>query len=301
MKVNTPPVKVTLKRIRKTHKLVEKQPQNRLYLELDQAETDKYPLLHEESEGLSASQPMLTEDLTEYRVQSGFSPLTLCAEIARYLNRSPLEIEDILTNSQEGMTEILRSVNQFNELLYDWIIPHLFNALYIVEESEDSEEEEEIELVKEPEDGYYTVRSTPDLVVTDDTPESKNHKHKSFHLDTYAFDSNPEHALFWSLLTEKKVKKVYFTGMLTHGQSDFYIQYIDPESHAVRRYYPDFLMQKDDDSWVIVEVKGDNKIDDQIVQAKGEAAKQIATASDMSYKMIAGSDANAERYQDLLK
>ena len=299
VKVNKPPVKVKLMRVRKTHELVEKQPQNGLYLELDQVDTEKYLIIEKEYEGLESSQPVKTGERTEVRKRREFSQLTLCAEIARYLNRSPLEIEDILTNTQEGMDEILRNVNKFNQLLYDEIIPRLFNALYDLKEDE-SPEPEEIELVKEPKEGYYTVRANPDLVVTDDAPEVPNYKHKSFHLNTYAFDSKPEHALFWSLLTEGKVKEVYFTGMLTHGQSDFYIQYIDPESHAVRRYYPDFLMQKDDDSWVIVEVKGDNKIDDQVVLAKAAAAEQRASASQMSYKIIKGSDANKELYQELL-
>ena len=55
--------------------------------------------------------------------------MTLSAEIARYLNRSPLEIEDILTNTQEGMDEILRNVNEFNQLLYDEIIPSSFQRV----------------------------------------------------------------------------------------------------------------------------------------------------------------------------
>lgn len=300
VKVNKPPVKVKLMRIQKTHELVEKQPQNGLSLKLDQVDTEKYRIIEKEYEGLESSQPVETEDRTAVREQRTFSQLTLSAEIARYLNRSPLEIEDILTNTQEGMDEILRNVNEFNQLLYDEIIPRLFNTLYELKEDE-THEPEEIELVKEPEDGYYTVRANPDLVVKDDAPEVPNYKHKSFHLDTYAFDSKPEHQLFWSLLTEGKVKEVYFTGMLTHGQSDFYIQYIDPESHAVRRYYPDFLMQKDDDSWVIVEVKGDNKIDDDVVLAKAAATEQRANASDMSYKIIEGSKAQAQRYQTLLE
>ena len=303
VRVKQPPVKVTLQRIRRLHTLVEKQPQNGMRLELDQADTEKYRLVHRQRAGLSASDEEQVEDLTEFRERRDFSQLTLCAEIARYLNRSPLEIEDILTNTQEGMDEILRSVNEFNELLYDWIIPRLFNVLYDLKEYE-HHEPEEIELVKEPEDGYYKVRSNPALVVKDDEPDDpavRNHGHKSFHLDTYAFDSQPERSLFWSLLREGKVNKVYFTGMLTHGQSDFYIQYIDPESHAVRRYYPDFLMQKDDDSWVIVEVKGDDKIDDDIVLAKADATRQIASASDMSYEIIKGSDAAAGQYQRLLE
>ena len=60
-------------------------------------------------------------------------------------------------------------------------------------------------------------------------------------------------------------------------------------------------MQKDDDSWVIVEVKGDNKIDDLIVGAKADAARQRASASQMSYKIIKGSKANAGRYRALLE
>ena len=300
VRVNKPPVKVTLKRVRKMHRLLEKPPQNGLSLELDQVDTEKYRIKREEYEGLHALQPSVMEDMTEYKERRDFSQLTLCAEIARYLNRSPLEIEDILTNTQEGMADILQRVNEFNELIYDEIIPRLFEVLYELKEFE-NHESEEIELVKEPESGYYQVRANPDLVTKETDTEVSNYDDKSFHLDTYAFDSTPERALFWSLLTEGRVKKVYFTGMLTHGQSDFYIQYIDPESHAVRRYYPDFLMQKDDDSWTIVEVKGDNKIDDEVVLAKAAATEQRANASDMSYQIIKGSDASEERYQALLE
>ncbi len=326
VRVKEPIKKVTLKRIRKMHQLVEKQPQNRLDLALDQADTEKYRVTHEEYEGLQAAQPVQTEDLTEFKQQRNFSTLTLCAEIARYLNQPALEIEHILTNTKQGMEQILQNVNQFNELLYDWIIPRLFEALYELQAFE-RHETEDIELVKQPEDGYYKVRATPDLVVQEEaltrttydhnthandnavpdwivragTSTQKNYAHKSFHLDTYAFDSTPEHTLFWSLLAEKRVKYVYFTGMLTHGQSDFYIQYIDPDSHVVRRYYPDFLIQKHDGSWLIVEVKGDNKIDDRIVQAKAAATRQIANVSDMSYKIILGSDAEEKRYHALLK
>jgi len=298
--VKTPPVKVTLKRIRKMHQLTEKPPRQGLSLELHQADTEPYRLRYEKHEGLSAAQPVQTEDLTEFRERRAFSPLTLCAEIARYLNRSPLDIEQILTNTQEGIAEILQHVNQFNELLYDWIIPRLFNALYELKTFE-HHEDEEIELVKAPEEGYYKVRANPNLVAQETDTESRNYTSKSFHLDTYAFDSKPERQLFWSLLAERRVKKVYFTGMLTHGQSDFYIQYIDPESHAVRRYYPDFLMQKADGSWVIVEVKGDNKIDDRIVQAKATATQQRASASDMSYEIIKGTDAASKQYRALLE
>ena len=44
-----------------------------------------------------------------------------------------------------------------------------------------------------------------------------------------------------------------------------------------------------DGSFQLVEVKGDNKIDDTIVKAKAEAAREMAIASGVEYKMYAGS------------
>ena len=92
--------------------------------------------------------------------------------------------------------------------------------------------------------------------------------------------------------------------MLTHGQSDFFIQYIDPESHTVRSYYPDFLFLREEqdgtEKYVIVEVKGDHQIDDAVVQAKKEFAHQIAVASGMEYQMIKSSDADNRAYRTLM-
>lgn len=62
------------------------------------------------------------------------------------------------------------------------------------------------------------------------------------------------------------------------GQTDFFIQYIDHESHTVKRYYPDFPVRLEDESWLIVEVKGDNLIEASIVQAKAQYAQQFASA-----------------------
>jgi type III restriction enzyme len=119
---------------------------------------------------------------------------------------------------------------------------------------------------------------------------------KSFHLDTYCFDSGSENWLFWDLLREQRVKKIYFTGMLTHGQSDFFIQYIDPDSRTVRSYYPDFIFQREEPDgslkYVIVEVKADNQIEDAVVQAKKDFAQQIAVASGMEYRILKSTDAD---------
>ena len=143
--------------------------------------------------------------------------------------------------------------------------------------------------MKEPEGGHYVVHAQPEDVVTMSSV-GEGLRSSSFHLDTYAFDSRPEQRFFRDLLGHPDVKQLYFTGMLTHGQTDFYVQYVDPESNAVRAYYPDFLVETRDGTWLIVEVKGDNKVDDPIVQAKEAYTRQMANASQMRYRLIRGSE-----------
>jgi len=306
--VKTPPRSITLKRVRRQFDLKERHLTNGIDLELATAlkpdYTDKYRIIHTEQEGLLVKANSLSktreEDITHIRQKRAFSQLTLVAEIARYLNKSPLVVETILhqtTDGIDGKNGILAAVNQFNELLYDWVIPRLFNALYEISE-DTTTEDYTVELVKLSKDGYYNVSAKRDLIVSDQTAGAD--AEKSFHLDHYCFDSNPEKVLFWNLLRDGKVKKIYFTGMLTHGQSDFYIQYIDPDSHAIRSYYPDFLFEKEDGSLVIVEVKGDNKIDDPVVQAKRQFAEQMAKDNQMTYRIIKGSEAGAGQYSHLL-
>jgi len=295
-----PPVKIKLQRIRRQFEMKEKDLKPGFSLELDKADTEKYRIIQteEHSLGVSGKNQSITTDLTERREKRIFSRITLVAEISCYLNKPCLQIESILDATTEGIEKILDAVNGFNELLYDWIIPRLFNELYDISKH-DKTEEYEVELVKVPKEGFYQLSASPNLVVRQSDAE-KRLIEKSFHLDTYCFDSDPERNLFWNLLRDGKVKKLYFTGMLTNGQTDFYVQYIDPESHTVRSYYPDFLVQKEDGSYIIVEVKGDNKIEDPVVLAKQEFAEQMAAASGMTYKIIKGSDAAQGRYAFLL-
>ena len=90
-------------------------------------------------------------------------------------------------------------------------------------------------------------------------------------------------------ISSKKVKEIYFTGMFTSNQGDLFVQYYDPESKRIRQYYPDFLAKMEDDSYQLIEVKGDNMIDDKVVKAKAEAAEEMSVASGMKYVMYAGS------------
>lgn len=63
--------------------------------------------------------------LREAKERREFTEMTLTAEIARYLNLSPLRIEEIIAGSEEGLPAVLEAVNRCNELLYDEIIPRL--------------------------------------------------------------------------------------------------------------------------------------------------------------------------------
>jgi hypothetical protein len=198
----------------------------------------------------------------------------------------------------------LAMTNEFNELLYDEIIPRLFRQLYDLDESQQTEEHE-VDLIKLPPNGYYEVTAAKDKIVRmGDVQINDEERAKSFHLDTYCFDSGSESWLFWDLLREQRVKKIYFTGMLTHGQSDFFIQYIDPDSRTVRSYYPDFIFQREEPDgslkYVIVEVKADNQIEDAVVQAKKDFAQQIAVASGMEYRILKSTDADKRHYRVLM-
>ena len=314
VRVVEPLVKIKLVRVRKRYTMQEKSliPGQALLPERGVKPTwsalvEKYRLIETQQQGLTSTQAALaktsqTFDLTEWREKREFSPLTLVAEISRYMNRDPLALEELLEETAETVSGLVEIANEFNELLYDEIIPRLFKALYKLDENEQTEEHE-VELIKVPPSGYYQVTAPKDKIVRiGDVNEDE--RSKSFHLDTYCFDSNPESQLFWDLLRESRVKKIYFTGMLTHGQSDFFIQYIDPETHAVRSYYPDFLFLRTEadgtEKYVIVEVKADNQIDDSVVLAKKEFAEQLAVASGMEYRLIKATDASQRKYRQLM-
>lgn len=293
--------KIKLNRVRRTYALREKELFSGVSLFPEKSDgqkwydlTKQYHITETIQEGLpeggASNLRTRSQDRTDLRQKVEFSSLMLVAEISRYLNKSPILIESILEDSKEGIEPLVTLVNEYNELLYDYLIPRLFHQLYDIEAQEENEEHE-VELVKIPPQGYYECSAVPEDIVRDTDIDNEKYRYKSFHLDTYCFDSKPEQQVFWDLLQSGKVTKVYFTGMLTHNQSDFYIQYIDPETRAVRSYYPDFIFQKEDGSYTIVEVKGDNMIEDAVVKAKAEFANQVAVASGMEYRIIKGTDA----------
>jgi hypothetical protein len=316
VRVTEPPVKIKLVRVRKQYNMRDKvvSPGYELFPERPFREkwnelVEKYRLIETQQDGLAAAEAARaltsrTFDLTARREKRTFSPITLVAEVSRYLNRSPLEIEELLDTTKEGTADLVAITNEFNELLYDELIPRLFRQLYDLDEAQQTEEHE-VDLIKLPPNGYYEVTAVKDKIVRREDAQIKDDERaKSFHLDTYCFDSGSESWLFWDLLREQRVKKIYFTGMLTHGQSDFFIQYIDPDSRTVRSYYPDFVFLREEpdgtEKYVIVEVKADNQIDDAVVQAKKEFANQIAVASGMEYRLMKSTDADNRHYRILM-
>ncbi len=301
--------RIKLKRIKRSFKMKDKALKEGEKLGLVSIDLTGYRIMHQRMEGLShdefTNRPKKVSEISNIKEPMVFTEYNLTAEISRYLNKPCLQINKIIKSTQEGFDGILQLVNQFNEVLYDHVIPRLFGLLYDIE-SEQEEEEYEVALVKEPKlfPGYYEMHASKEMIVGIKEPRIQEYKDKTFHLDNYCFDSIPERDFFWHVLhatksdSGSKVESIWFTGMLTHGQSDFYIQYVDPDTHRVRSYYPDFLIKKDDGSYVMVEIKGENMIDHPTVKAKQEYAEMIAKASDvgMSYEIIPGKQAHAGNF-----
>lgn len=252
-----------------------------------------------------------------------FTEYSLVAELSLYLTQhetaedgsksrrwSPVQIHELLEHCTDGIPSILEKVNYSNSILYDWVIPQLFKQIYKISYEKGSKKEIIKWLTKDPPknpdgtDGCYNLNFDDDLFIEESAPtfcaynqSSKDNAHakKSFNLSGYGFDSGSEKSFFVrNLLNNQSIKHIWFTGMLTNGQSEFYVHYIDPELHTLRSYYPDFLVELDDGKFYIVEIKGENLIDKASTQAKIQYAKEMYTASGLEYVFI------PSRYADMI-
>src|SRR3546814_7353953 len=96
---------------------------------------------------------------------------------------SDLDVEELLEATKDGTSELVAMTNEFNELLYDEIIPRLFRLLYDLDESQQTEEHE-VDLIKIPPNGYYEVTAAKDKIVRMNDAKIKDEERaKSFHLD----------------------------------------------------------------------------------------------------------------------
>lgn len=285
-----PPRSIKMKRIWHEYSLIEKEYSEPVDFKISEVDETKYESKMYEKSSIRLELSTKETVLEDIKEQMKYSRFSIVGEISRYMNLSCILINRILSESKDGFDELVNAVNRHNEILDDIIIPRLFHTLYEVK-SEQKSEDVDVVLLKEPKDaGYYEFSADENLVIEKEhnsfTPEEIR---KSFHADTYCFDSKPEKECFLQYISSKKVKEIYFTGMFTSNQGDLSVQYYDPESRRIRQYYPDFLALMEDGSYQLIEVKGDNMIDDAVVKAKAEAAEEMSIASGMKYKMYAGS------------
>lgn len=299
VRVNPPEHEIELKRIKRTYNLQEVNESEPIDFNLHELDYSEYELVKYTQANMDLDTNEFREELETYNYDAyRYSKITLIAEISRYLNMNPIEVEDLLVKSKDGVEELLDKVNHYKRLLYDRIIPTVFKYRYHIS-SRIETEDRKISLLKIPigEKDYYQFNGKPDMVISDKDDSIQRFRGKSFHADTYIFDSIPERELFKQYLENDGIEEIYFTGMFTSKQGDFYIQYIDPVSHRVRNYYPDFVVKKKDGSYEIIEVKGDNKAKDEVVLAKSMAAKEQLGESNYKYRMILGSEINKRTYK----
>lgn len=293
VRVIEPPRILKMHRLHYEYSIEEKTYSSGINFGLLDMDTESYDSTMYVKEGITTAS-VVRESSANYMVErTKYTEIMLVAEIARcFPNIRCTKIAKMLRESKEGIAVILAFVNDYNRIIYDVLIPKIFETLYKVEKNI-VKENVDVQLLKKPKQGgCYEFSGSEDLIVNKDSKDSiiVNNKGKSFHADTYVFDSKPELQLFLQLLSDKRVKETYFIGMFTSEQTDFYVPYVDPESNRLRKYYPDFLGKMDDDSYLILEVKDDHMMDDPVVKAKEAAAEEIAVESSMKYELIKGSD-----------
>ena len=297
VKVVPPPRYIKIKKLRHNYNLVKKYNEHtNINLELDRIDLEKYKSKIIKKDSLTDSRVAKVKEMDSSEENIKYSEIMLYSEISRYIgDLKCTEVKKILKNDIKNVIEL---VSKYNQILYDWIIPKIVDFAYELEKTTKTEDKEVI-LLKEPEEEYYTFKAKPELVITNKDLQILGVKNKSFHADTYCFDSKPEKELFLQYIKNKKIKEIYFTGMFTNAsQTDFYIQYIDPDSNSLRKYYPDFIAKFENDTYEIIEVKGDNKIDDAVVNAKKNAALEIASESKMKYTIYKSSTIMSENVLD---
>ncbi len=290
VRVLPPPRKIVLKRVWHEYTLHKKEYSAPVDFKLTDVDLSKYASIMYGRDSLARDTTVKEKNIDDLQENMRYSAFSLAGEVARYLNISCILAARILRESVDGISTILKVVNRYNEVMDDYIIPTVFHALFDVT-SELRTEDKELTLLHEPERAeYYEFSAKDDLVITNRYPGfTQDQLKKSFHADTYCFDSIPERECFIQYITSDKVAEIYFIGMFTSNQGDLSIHYYDPESGRVRQYYPDFLAKMSDNSYRLIEVKGDNKIDDAVVKAKQAAAEELAVASGIKYLMYAGS------------
>lgn len=287
-----PPVIIKVKRHRELYRTIKKDTPDNLEIDLSEATMEQFRIKLERRSHLK-DRPTSIEDITERQSHRTFTRLTLVGELARYFSGdgiSAFDIEEALEDTKAGIDGVLNAVNLANDVIYEILVPHIFHAFFDIEKYKKSAEED-VELIR----GYnnssnslptFTFKAQEHLIQRRDYPTFDGVRSKSFHLDAYCFDSTPEVDFFERTIRDKNTDKIYFTGMLVHGQSGFQVYYIHPESHTVCNYHPDFLVYRSDGKHYLIEVKSAWQKDDPVVLAKKEAAELLAEGSQFGYYLV---------------
>jgi type III restriction enzyme len=276
-----------LSEIKHRFELIPLNSQTPLNFQLDSRDYTKYESKLYEADDI-AGRRSVKEKVIVVK-QREYSSYQIVFEVSRYLNMSPLDIDKTLCNSVDGIDKITEFVNRHNEVLRDIIIPETFYHYYNLQHFTESVTKE-VKLINDEIKTEFVFNVKPDLLVDMNDSFVRAYVDKSFHVDKYCFDSLPEKEFFYQYLTSNKIKEVYFTGMFTGTSNGLSIQYMDPDTKQIRTYYPDFIALHEDGIYEIVEVKGDNMIDDEIVKAKSAAAMEIAEVSQMRYGIYKSSE-----------
>lgn len=287
-----PPVILRLVRERTLYKSERRAKPEQIDFGLTDERVDRYRVTVTTHRALNQA-PVHSREVTSELSRRDYSEYTLTAELARYFQFdgvSPFDIEEAILTSKDGVERVLWAANLNNRIVYEILVPALFQAMFKID-SFSKTETEDVELIR----GYnatsnalpsFRFRAKEHLLAKRDYPDYLATKQKTFHLDAYCFDSKPEREFFSRVLALDTVERIYFTGMLVHGQSGFKVNYIDPESHTVRNYHPDFLVCTRNGKSIIVEVKNEWLFDDPIVEAKQIAARKLASNSMFEYRML---------------
>ncbi len=283
---------IKIKYIERKYTLLEKEYTTPISFGLDSIDLERYKTYIREKPSLVDDRAETKTEVTDIKQNVQYSPFMIVGELARYLNIKCVLAQRILNESEEGAEKVAEYVSNYNELLYDVVIPKVFETLNEVK-SEITTYDKEVPLLKLPEGKeFYTFNALPELVNNVGEQQFQAIQNgapiveKSFHTDNYCFDSKPEQQCFLQYIFSNKVKEVYFTGMFTSQYNGLGIQYIDPETNVIRSYYPDFITTLEDGTIEIIEVKGDNMIEDAVVKAKADAAAEMAKVSKINYRMI---------------
>lgn len=289
VRVLPPPRKIKFNFITRTYSCEELHPTEPINFKLNEIDITKYQLNIYTKDSIASGITTKKKNADDIKINKQYSKITLVAELSIYLNISCIRLSKILSEAVDGIETILKYINTYNEIIDTVIIPTIFEYLYKLVPYEKTFEQE-ITLLKAPTNpDYYEYHAKEELIVSNKSKFlTEEQVSKSFHADTYCFDSKPERELFYQYIKSDKVKEIYFTGMFTSSHSDFSVHYYDPESGRLRRYYPDFLVKMQDDTYQIIEVKQDNMIEDTVVTAKKIAAEQLASANKMKYIIYPG-------------